>query len=235
MKKILIAVVGLFMLNVSAFAQRPDLPGAMMIDLGVNTWAEAPTNLDLNLFQSKTVGLTYYWDLPIGEKGFTFTPGFGLGIERFSFDQSFTIGSVSDDTGVRTISTDDLSEVIPDASLIGKTKAGMNYVDIPLEFRYYARANGFSRGFRVALGAKVGLLYSSFTKYTYEDFTGSDRLVKDRKDMGLNRFRYGVQGRVGWGSFSFFGFYELSDKWDIAPEGGENTRNLTIGISLTGF
>lgn len=235
MKKIFIAVVGLFILNVSAFAQRPDLPGAMIVDLGVNTWADTPTNLDLNLFQSKTVSFTYYWDLPIGEKGFTFTPGLGLGIERFSFEESFTIGSVSDATGVRTLSTDNLADVIPDASFIGKTKAGMNYVDIPLEFRYYTRSDDFSRGFRVAIGAKIGVLYSSFTKYTYEDFTGSDRLVRDRKDMGLNRFRYGLQGRVGWGSISFFGFYELSDKWKIAPEGGENTKNLTIGIALTGF
>ncbi len=235
MKKILFAVVGSIIFSASALAQRPDLPGALIVDIGVNTWSETPTNLQLNTFQSKTFSFTYYWDLPIGQKGLTFTPGVGLGTERYSFDQAFTIGSIADGDGVRTITADDLRDVIQDGSTLGKTKAGMNYLDIPLEFRYYARGNDYSRGFRVALGAKVGVLYSSFTKYKYEDLAGRNRMVKDRKDMGLNRFRYGVQGRVGWGGFSLFGFYELSEKWDVAPEGGAETNTFTFGISLTGF
>ena len=235
MKKILFSIVGLLLLNISALAQRPDLPGAFIVDIGLNNWAEAPTNLDLKTFQSKTVSFTYSWDLPIGNKGFAFTPGFGLGTERYSFDAAYTIGTVTDNTGARTVSTDDLTQIIPDASVIGKTKAGMNYLDVPLELRYYVNRDDFDRNFRVAIGGKIGVLYSSFTKYRYEDFSGDNRLIRDRKDMGLNRFRYGIQARVGWGGFSFFGFYELSDKWDVTPTGGENTKNLTIGISLTGF
>ena len=235
MKKILFAIVGLFLLNVSALAQRPDLPGSLIIDIGINSWANAPTNLPLNNIQSKTVNFTYYWDVPIGEKGFTFTPGIGISSERYSFDRAFTIGSVTNTAGERTISTDDLTQLIPDASLIGRTKIGMNYLDIPLEFRYYTSGDQYNKGFRAAIGGKVGVLYSSLTKYWYEDFSGADRLRRDRKNIGLNRFRYGIQARAGWGSFSLFGFYELSDKWDIAPEGGEETRTLTVGIALTGF
>lgn len=235
MKKLLLGVVGLVFMSLSAQAQRPDLPGALLVDIGVNNWGTSPTNLSLNNFQSKTVSLTYYYDLPIGNNGFTFTPGIGLGLERYSLENNFTLTSSVDANSNRTIMATDLNTLISNPISFDKSKLAMHYLDIPLELRYYKSKNQYNRGFRVALGVKVGVLYSSFVKYKFEDAGGDNRTVKDRQDLGLNRFRYGVQGRVGWGGISLFGFYELSDKWDIAPAGGANTKTLTFGISLTGF
>ncbi len=236
MKKLLFAVVGLFFMSISAQAQRPDLPGALLVDIGLNSWSSAPTNISLNGFQSKTVNLTYYYDLPLGNRGFTFTPGIGLSFEKYSFKNNFTLTSSIDNAGVRSIGTADLVNLAPNnPTTFGKSKLGLNYLDIPLEIRWYSSGNQYNRGFRAALGVKGGVLYSSFVKYRFEDAKGDKRLVKDRQELGFNRFRYGVQGRIGFGGFSIFGFYELSKKWDIAPAGGEDTKTLTIGISLTGF
>lgn len=235
MKKFVLAVTGLFFMSLSAYAQRPDLPGAFIVDVGLNNWSNVPDNVSLNGFQSKTVNLTYYYDIAIGSKGFTFTPGIGLGIERYSLENNITFTSSISNAGVKSISTANLSDLVTDGFSFGKSKIAMNYVDVPLELRWYSSGDKYNRGFRAALGVKVGVLYSSFVKYQFEDTAGDDNLVKNRQNLGLNRIRYGVQGRVGFGGFSLFGFYELSDKWDIAPIGGENTKTLTFGISLTGF
>lgn len=236
MRKIGLLLVGIIMLSYAAKAQRPDLPGSLIVDLGVNSWSSAPTNLKLNGFQSKTVNIIYYYDLAIGSRGLTFTPGIGLGLEKYSFEDDKTLTStVNNNNNERSVAVSDLSTVHAQANSFDKSKLGLNYVDVPLEFRYYTSKDNMSRGFRVALGAKVGVLYSSFSKVKFEDNAADRRMVKDRQDLGFNRFRYGIQSRIGFGGFSLFGYYELSDKFDTPPAGGADTRTLTIGISLTGF
>ena len=234
-RKLGLALVGLLFSCSLAFAQRPDLPGSLVVDIGLNSWSKLPDGLELNTFQSKTVNIIYYYDLPLGDKGFTITSGFGLGLEKYSTDNNTTLTSAVNNNNERVVAVTQLSDIISNANSFGKSKIGLNYFDIPVELRYYSNKNNFSRGFRGALGIKAGILYSSFTKIRYEDAATDKRLIKDRQQLGFNRFRYGINARVGFGGFSFFGFYELSDKFEFAPTNGTDTRTLTIGISLTGF
>lgn len=235
MRKLGILLIGVLTLGSIARAQRPDLPGSLVVDWGLNTFLNAPTDVKLSNFNSKTVNVIYYYDLPIGDNGLTFTPGIGLGMERFTLENGKTLRTSVNNSNVRSVAVADLATVYPQANTFDKSKVGLNYLDIPLEFRYYTSKNNLSRGFRVALGAKVGVLYSSFTKVKFEDNAADQRMIKDRQDLGFQKFRYGVQARVGFGGFSLFGYYELSDKFDIAPAGGVDTQGLSFGISLTGF
>lgn len=234
-RKLGLALLGIFFFGSLAVAQRPDLPGSLVIDIGLNSWSDKPTDVELNAWQSKTVNLIYYYDLPLGDNGWTLTPGFGLGLERYAFDNNTTLTSVVNTQNQRVVVVRDLNDLLPAANSFDKSKLGLNYVDVPLELRYYSNKNNYSRGFRMALGIKAGVLYSSFTKLQYEDAATDDRQIKDRQQLGINRFRYGINARIGFGGFSFFGYYALSDTFDIAPEGAEDNRLLTFGISLTGF
>ena len=218
MRKFLVALTGVVMLSFNSFAQRPDLPGHLLVDVGLNTWANLPTGAELNTWQSKTVNLTYFYDFPIGDGGFTFTPGIGLGLEKYTFDNRTTLTTSLNGT-VRTVAITPVATLYPNTPTLNKSKLGLNYLDIPLEFRFYASGNDYRRGFRAAIGAKVGILYSSFTKVKLEDSQGDNRVVRDRQDLGFNRFRYGIQARAGFGGFSFFGFYELSKKFDVSTSG----------------
>lgn len=233
MKRILI-VLSFIITSFSAQAQRPDLPGQLLVDLGFNTWANMPEDASLSWFESKTVNLTYYYDLPIGNGGWTFTPGVGMSWENYSFDNNTTLtADIIDNT--RTVRIQELGDKYGDNFKYNKSKLGLYYVDIPLELRWYAKRNQYSKGFRVAIGGKVGYNYSSFTKVKFEDALEDRRMLKDRLDLNINNFRYGVHTRVGWGGFGAFISYELSDKWKTPPPGGANTRTLTWGISFTGF
>ena len=235
MKRLTFSMLILFFVHLSAFAQRPDLPGSLLLDVGVNSWSTSPTDIELNGFQSKTVGLTYFYDFPIGDSKFTFTPGFGFTFEKFSIENDFTIIGSIDANGERSVNAVSLTDLTENVLEFGKSKIGMNYFEIPVEFRFYSRKNDYRRGIRAALGAKAGILYSSFIKYRFEDSVGDQNLVKNRGDLGVTRFRYGLQARLGVGFFSLFAYYELSDKFKTPPPGGENTQNLTFGISVIGF
>lgn len=233
MKRIL-TILFLVIISVSAKAQRPDLPGQLLVDFGFNSWANTPTGLDLNWFKSKTVNMTYYYDIPIGNGGWTLTPGVGTSWEKYTFDNNSTLISTVNN-GQRIIQAVDLNDEFGANLNFQSSKLGLFYVEMPLEIRWYAKRNQYSKGFRVAVGGKIGYRYSSFTKLKFEDVLEDPRMVKDRQDLGFNRFRYGIQARVGWGGFGTFIFYELSDKFENAPLGGINTSTLTWGISLTAF
>lgn len=235
MRKLVVLVFGLVSLSFTALAQRPDLPGSLVIDIGLNSWSDVPTNADLNSWRSKTVNITYFYDFPIGTKGLSFTPGIALGLEKYTFDNNFTLTTSVNNNNNRVVAVESLESVYGVNNVYDVSKLGLNYLDLPIEFRYYTNSENYSRGFRFALGAKVGVLYSSFTKVKFEDALAENRQIKDRQQLGVNRIRYGVQGRIGVGGFSFFGYYSLSDLFETAPPAGTNTRTLTIGISLTGF
>ncbi|MGW8122996.1 outer membrane beta-barrel protein [Roseivirga echinicomitans] len=235
MRKLGILLIGVLTLGSIARAQRPDLPGSLVVDWGLVTLSNAPTDISLNSFKSKTVNVIYYYDLPIGDNGFTFTPGIGLGMERFTLKDNKTLTTTVNNANIRSVAVSDLATVYPQANGFNQSKLGLNYLDIPLEFRYYMSKDNMSRGFRAAIGAKVGILYSSFTKVKFEDRAADQRMIKDRQGLGLERFRYGIQARVGFAGFSLFGYYELSNKFDIAPAGGADTQGLSFGISLAGF
>lgn len=233
MKRIL-TLLFLITITFSAKAQRPDLPGQLLFDFGFNNWFDEPTGAELNWFQSKTVNMTYYYDLPIGNGGWTITPGLGMSWEKYSFDNNTTlVSSVVNDQ--RIIRVTDLNDEFGDNLSFDKSKLGLFYIDLPLEIRWYAKRNQYSKGFRVGFGGKVSYMYSSFTKLKFEDVLEDPRMIKDRQKLGFDRLRYGLQLRAGWGGFGVFAFYELSDKFKNPPLGGVNTSTFTWGISLTGF
>ena len=235
MKRIIAAFILIF-ISFAAQAQRPNLPGQLIVDFGFNSWGSRPDGLDLNFFPSNTFNFSYYYDIPLGDGGWTITPGIGLSLEKYDFKDNKTIVSnINSTAGTRTVDVVDLNEEFGANLSFKSSKLGMNYVDIPIEFRWFARRNQYSKGFRFAVGGKVGYNYSSFTRINFKDALGDNRMLKDRQNLNFNKFRYGVIGRVGWSGFGVFGFYELSDKWENPPVGGANTRTLTIGISLTAF
>lgn len=235
MKRI-IAVFIFIIISFSVKAQRPDLPGQLIFDFGFNSWTSTPEGAELDWFESKTVNAAYFFDLPIGNGGWTFTPGVGMGWENYSFSNNSTIvPNLNTTTGARGVEFVDLNDEFGQNLSFNKSKLGLYYVDVPLEIRWYAKRNQYSRGFRVAVGGKVGYNYSSFTKLKFEDALDDRQMVKNRNNLNINNFRYSVHTRLGWGGFGVFFSYELSDKWKTPPTGGENTSTLTWGISITAF
>lgn len=211
-------------------AARPDVPGTFLIDIGWNMLQSNPETFEASLIGSRTVNMYYYYDMPIGNSNFVFMPGIGVGLNKFKFDDDVTLTQGLDADGNTLVEVTALDETWD----IKKSQLVANYLDIPIEFRFYANPDDKKRSFNVSVGGRAGIRFGSHTKLKYE---ADDENIKTKvkKDFGLNRFRYGVTGRIGIGGFNLFYYQSLSEMFDGGPAGTEKMTNITVGLSFTGF
>jgi hypothetical protein len=216
---------------------RPNLPGDFLIDFGVSLFSDAPDTLGLATLRSRAVNIYYLYRIPLGESAFSLHPGFGLGFENFMFsDDNVTLRMVGDNTEVAGLNQHISTITQRNAQNLRKSKLNANYFDIPLELRFNTNKDTPNRGFRVSVGGRVGILFDSKTKFKYE-VDDNTKIAKFKESFSLNRFRYGVSGRLGVGSFSVFYYQNLSNLFRSGrgSEGIEETRSFMTGISFALF
>ena len=221
-------------------SRRPDIPGTFALEFGFNQDLSAPNEFDLGFWGSRTANLYYQYDVRILKSSFSFVPGIGLSLERFKFSNDNTLGYADGDLeSIVMISPADAG-----FTDIKKSHLITNYIDVPLEIKYSTKPDDPARSFKISVGGRVGYLYDSFTKVKYKE-DGDVKKLKNKEDFNLNKFRYGLSGRIGIGNFSFFCYYNLTplfeeDKGLSDIISGESPvkndfNTLTIGISLASF
>ncbi len=210
---------------------RPDIPGTLLIDFGFNIFQNNLPEMELGNFGSKALNFYYYFDYSIGNSHFSINPGLGFGLDKYSFDNNVTLVNSGSILGIQVVQ---LVDILPSAD-IQKSFLAANYFDIPLEFRYNSKKNDHQRSFKVAIGGKIGVLLTSHTKIKYKE-EGTTIKLKNKQDFNLNKFRYGVHGRVGVGGFNVFFYYGLSElfKNNKGPQATDVTT-MNLGISIAGF
>jgi hypothetical protein len=218
-------------------SRRPDIPGTFALEFGFNSGMSAPKEFDLNFFGTRTVNIYYQYDIRILKSKFSFVPGIGLSLERFKFSNDNTLAYADGDLGT-------IEMFRPELPGIKKSQLITNYLDVPLEIKFSTKPEDPARSFKVSVGGRVGFMYDSFTKIKYKE-NGEAKKLKDKEDFNLNKFRYGVSARIGFGSFTLFGYYNLTPLFEEGKglndtiDANTKTKNdfstLTIGISLASF
>lgn len=233
----------------------PDLPGIILIDFGFNFLKDNPSNLDIGWFRSKSFGAYYMRTFKLGRK-MTFNPAIGINFEKYGFSNDVTIGYPLESIGAPAIpaipATGDADAVnavaevpnsygdlsVLDISYLGqvnKSQLAMNYLDIPIQFRYFLKDNSVKGGAYIALGGIVSLLLESHTKVKFKE-GGRDITEKRRDDFQQTKLRYGLQGRFGFGSFNFFYKHYFSSLFKgTGPVGATDMTTSTIGVSISGL
>jgi hypothetical protein len=224
---------------------RPDIPGAFTIELGLNRGLHAPDNFNIGLWGSRTINIYYQYEMRIMKSKFSFVPGIGLSLERFKLVENDLLSFAKVD-GIYTnpVLNFDSLVIYPPAVHkfpgLKKSQIVTNYVEVPLELRYTLNPDDPARSFKISIGGRVGYLYDEFNKLKYRQ-NGDTKQLKDKQNMNLNRFRYGVFAKLGFGSFSLFGYYNLSSMFEsnngIYYNGQryDDMNTLTAGISLSSF
>ena len=212
------------------FAQ-PDLPGDLVLDIGMNYWTYKEDSIQA--WSSKSLGIYYNKRYKISNK-LSFYPSVGLGFERLGFKKNYHYD------------TDQQLNLVIDSTtaLIKRNKLAITYLDVPLELRLHPKGTIEGEGFFIGAGVIGGLKLSAHTKLKYVD-NGNKRKEKLNSNFGLQDFRYGYQVRVGWKGFQVFYKKYLSDLYrkpqelvgpDLEPTGKiMRPSTSTIGISFTGF
>jgi hypothetical protein len=108
-----------------------------------------------------------------------------------------------------------------------------------MEIRFTLNPDDPSRSFKTAVGGRIGYMYDSFTKIKYSENTETKKL-KDKQDYNLSKLRYGLTGRIGFGNFSIFGYYNLTPLFEENKGLKENNvynnfPTWTIGVSVASF
>lgn len=246
MKKIILANLFCFIALSFALGQsadpkqnrvyRPDIPGSFKIDFGFNVAVNRPSDTEFktSFFPTNSLNLYYQYPVRFGKSKFSVNPGVGVSFERFKFTNGVMI--------VRQ--PNNRYEFEPASATFGngiqKTILSARYVDVPLEFRFDTKPEDVAHSFNFALGGRIGYLIDAMMKVKYVktySTNDSEKITnKDKQNLGLTQFRYGVYTRFGVGAFNLFFFYNLSPTFQpgIGPERTE-MNTFTTGISINGF
>lgn len=237
MKQFLIIILSLvyFLLNVSiAKAQEetppppavkspiplaPGLDDRLIIDITLDNFAESPASMEVNTFKSRGINVKLMKDKLINNSSFSIGYGLAFGSQNFDTDRLI----ITDDTAGRT----HFVAVDPNVD-VKKNKLSVNYLDIPLELRYRSKTIKKDNKFKISAGFKIGILLQSHIKYD-----DNDGKVKYYRIKNLNKYRYGVEGRIGYGIWGLNAYYSLLPLFDEnkAPE----LVPVSFGLSITPF
>lgn len=229
--RLLIALLALSF-SINSFAQKasaPDLPGALRVQVGFNFLVDHPDNMALGFWGSKSFNAHYLYSVRLGESAFSFHPGFGIGTDKFSFDDNVTlVRDLNGDVSVQPLEVSEYGDV-------KKTKLAATYFEVPLELRFHVNKDNFKKTAKISIGGKVGVRMSSHTKVKYERL-GEKQTLKTKDNYNLSTFRYGLQGSIGVAGIAAYFYYGLNDlfKKDEGPE-GTATNQMQAGIAISVF
>ncbi|HMG82898.1 MAG TPA: outer membrane beta-barrel protein, partial [Ferruginibacter sp.] len=117
-----------------------------------------------------------------------------------------------------------------------KYKLATTYLEIPLEMRYTFDPAHEDKSWKIAFGVKLGVLVDAHTKgktllntiggveNNYIEKTSSTRLFNTGRVAGTLR--------VGWGHFSVFGSYSITQ---LLKYGNAQLRPFQIGVTISGL
>ncbi len=222
----------LIIISMSAMAQKdryaqPELPGDLMIDVGMTFLRDEPTEMPLQNFNSRSVGIYYSHYFKLTDR-ITFNPAIGITAEKLRLDNSSNFQADSDNSIV--------FDTLRNRGDLRTNKLAINYLEIPFEFRYYPKPTVDGEGFFISVGGILGARIESHTKIKY-DFNNVRRTEKLRDRFGLEDFRFGAQARVGLRGIHLFAKYYFTDVFrpGQAPGGEASPGILTFGINFSGF
>jgi hypothetical protein len=212
----------------------------LIIELTHDNWLNKPDYIETKWF-SRGFNAFVMWDVPLVKSGIiSVAPGLGISNTNV-FSNVLIQSSLSDDSthfNVIPTSVPNLTTTVENDSVAlkySKNKLTVSSIDIPLELRFRTNPSK-GKPFKLAIGARVGYVINAHTKYKGEDYRdGSQREVtlKEAPAININRLKYGVTGRIGYGNFNIFGYYSLSKLFNtsLAPE----ITPISVGISFNSF
>jgi hypothetical protein len=197
-----------------------------LVDLNWDYLLGMPNLVDQKLW-GRGITLNAMFDQPLNQKSnVSLAVGVGFQSSNYYTDSYIlndTMAGADISTWITPITTD------ADPSTF-RQKISVNYVDVPFEVRF--RTNPNSKGYRwkVYVGGKVGYMFQAHEKLIDQN----DFKVKYYDYPTINRWRYGISTRLGYGSVAITGFYSLSTLFNNNHTQGQQNA-LSLGITLIPF
>lgn len=173
---------------------------------------------------SRGVGLYYMYDIPIKKSRISIAPGIGFSHVSYYHNSNM----VEDSTGTYFNPIPDYK----DNDDFKKHKLAVNYVDVPVELRFFSKPSKKGNVFKAAVGFRASVRLTAVNKETNKDNDYYKKFkTKGYKDVSI--FRGGPTLRLGYGAFNVIAFYSVTDLFK--KNQGPAMTPFSIGISITGL
>ncbi|TVQ92271.1 MAG: PorT family protein [Bacteroidetes bacterium] len=223
MKKSIVIFAVISLLSVNLFSQeipRMRPKDRFIVGTFTDIWSDLPGNMETRTI-NRGVSIDYLQDFPISTSNFSFAVGLGFVSHNLYGDYFYE----------RTIGRHDFVPNVLDLDY-DNNKLSLNYLNIPVEFRY--RSRNTPQTIRVHAGVKAGVLLKAHTKYVGELLPGGrDTHIKEAKLDNIETFMFGVHGRIGYGRFNLNTFFNLTNIFE--GNNAENASFMSIGLSFIVF
>ena len=191
----------------------------LIIDITLDNFAESPASMEVNTFKSRGVNMKLMKDKLISNPSFSIGYGLAFGSQNFDTDRLIIV----DDTAGRT----HFVPIDPNID-VNKNKLSVNYLDLPIELRFRSKTINKDNKFKISAGFKIGILLQSHIKYDDDDGK-----VKYYRIKNLNKYRYGLEGRIGYGIWGLNAYYSLIPLFD--EDKAPRLVPVSFGLSITPF
>lgn len=194
------------------FFQREDLA---VFNLTFDNWTDLPNDIESKQFRSR--GFSFLFMTEAMNKSHNIGIGAGIGF----MSQNVHTNAYIVDTGNASY-----LNPIPDSVDLELNKLSSNFITGAVELRLRTNENSNGEHFKLSIGFQAGYLLQSHVKY--EDKNGK---YKTFDIAHLNKFQYGIEGRIGYNKFAINGYYSLVPVFEDGE--GPSMIPYSIGISLT--
>ena len=197
-----------------------------MIQFGYLGWSARPDTINTHGF-SRTFNAALLFDFPFKTNPhLSAAIGVGVGTDNMFFEN----------TTINIINREQVKFQADTANKYKKYKLATGYIEAPVELRYSGNPENMNKGFKVALGIKVGALLDAHTKAKVDrDVNGFGGYILKEKDKSFfNGTRLSATFRIGYGHFSAFGTYQINNffKDAVGPAG---IHPYSVGLALSGL
>ncbi|MBL4715097.1 MAG: outer membrane beta-barrel protein, partial [Bacteroidia bacterium] len=202
-----------------------------LLNIGVNSYLnnnslKLPQSydfLDLDLARSTAINLMFIeTHFNLVKKFVQLQMGIGLDYNNYRFIDNF---SLVPDTTIVLASYNE-------SNTYKKNKLTTKYVNVPVLIQFQSKGGKKKKKLRFATGIDIGYYLKAYTKQVYE-IDGRKYKDKTYDDYNLEKLRYGVLTRIGFGNMNFFAKYSLTP---LFVEGVNPELNpVTIGVAIMGI
>lgn len=200
-----------------------------LIQIGYDSWAKKPDSINTKGL-SRSLNVYLMFDFPFKTNPqFSVALRAGIGSSNMFFDKmEVDVAGSTQTLRFRNVA---------DTNNYKKYKLVTAYLEAPIELRFTADPVNYNKSFKVAIGAKIGTLLNVHTKAknllnksggSINSFT-----KKETSKRYFNGNRLCVTGRIGLGSFSLFGSYQVNSF--IKEGAGPDVKPYSIGLTISGL
>ena len=225
MKALRLLVIGFMAFTNATFAQSTttsEKPASdfLMIQLGIDGWAGKPDSIHTT---GVGKGLNVYLckNYPLKNSKLSFAAGIGIGSSSIYLDNQEV--RFSDTSFVKFAG---------ETKNYSKYKLTTAYFEAPLELRYFDNNVNKNKGFKAAIGLRIGTLLQAHTKGVYSS-SGSKTADKVVSKRFIDTWRFAATARVGYGNFSLFVAYNLNTLFKAGS--GPDITPYSVGLCISGL